>query len=176
MTKTQIPPLHLACGKDDLRPSLQQVYFKDGYAYASDGHILVKTSLEYFGFHNVKKLDGKAIHCKQFEQIVKSKVIVIAGDDCIAVKSDNGTATFNYASEDIKAPIFENVIPTKETESISNIGINAKVLQTALKCFITDRYDFKFSFYGNLSPILITEDSGDYDDQLILIMPIILKD
>lgn len=35
--------MHLACSKNELRKEMQCVYFKDGFAYASDGIILVKT-------------------------------------------------------------------------------------------------------------------------------------
>lgn len=34
--------MHLACADDELRPALACIYFKNDFAYASDGHILVR--------------------------------------------------------------------------------------------------------------------------------------
>ena len=41
-------PLHLACADDEIRPALECVHFIDGFAYATDGSILVKQSLKEY--------------------------------------------------------------------------------------------------------------------------------
>lgn len=43
--------MFLACAKDDNRPAMECVYFKGDWAYASDGHIIVKT-----GYPNAQTL------------------------------------------------------------------------------------------------------------------------
>ena len=37
--------MDLACENDSFRPVFSYIHFKDGYAYASDAHILVKNNL-----------------------------------------------------------------------------------------------------------------------------------
>ena len=32
--------MHLACATDDLRVAMEHIYFQDGFAYASDAHVL----------------------------------------------------------------------------------------------------------------------------------------
>ena len=57
--------MHLACSKNELRKEMQCVYFKDGFAYASDGIILVKNRIsEISGLekHEVEALNGKFLH------------------------------------------------------------------------------------------------------------------
>ena len=75
--------MHLACSKNELRKEMQCVYFKDGFAYASDGIILVKNRIsEISGLekHEVEALNGKFLHADLYKDMLKYDNIMIAED------------------------------------------------------------------------------------------------
>ena len=97
--------LHLACA-NDLRPVMNCIYFKDGYAIASNGMILIKACLnEICNFSGEEKelLEGKLISAKNFKEIIKHTIIEIQEaehfpdgphDDQV----DGGSGAYNYLS------------------------------------------------------------------------------
>ncbi len=53
--------ISLVCSTDSLRPSLTHVYFDNGFAVATDAHILIKSPLKEHGFEReeIELLQGK---------------------------------------------------------------------------------------------------------------------
>ena len=71
--------MHLACSKNELRKEMQCVYFKDGFAYASDGIILVKNRIsEISGLEEceAEALNGKFLHADLYKDIYCSSLIL----------------------------------------------------------------------------------------------------
>ena len=67
--------LHKACADDDLRPVMNHVFFKNGYAYATNAHIAVKAKLEdicNFPPYQIEMLEGYLLHRKHYEMILKA--------------------------------------------------------------------------------------------------------
>ena len=67
--------LNKACANDDLRPVMNHVFFKNGYAYATDAHIAVKAKLEdicNFPPDQIEMLEGHLLHRKHYEMIMKA--------------------------------------------------------------------------------------------------------
>ena len=63
--------LHLACANEPIRPVMSCIYFKDGYAIASNGKILIKACLnEICNFSEEEKelLEGKLISAKKLRK------------------------------------------------------------------------------------------------------------
>jgi len=72
--------LHKACASDGLRPAMEYVCFKDGYAYATDAHIAVRASLQAIcalSDEEKAKLNGYLIHKSQYEMLLKYSTIEI---------------------------------------------------------------------------------------------------
>ena len=79
--------LHKACANDEIRPAMQYVCFKNGYAYATDAHIAVRarlTDICALGEEEISKLNGHLIHKSQYEQLLKYSCIEI-GDGTITL-------------------------------------------------------------------------------------------
>lgn len=79
--------MDLACNNDFFRPILNYVYFKDGYAYASDSHILVKNKLQEcssFAEEEIERLNGKFISSKAYKAILAFDTVNITetGFEC----------------------------------------------------------------------------------------------
>lgn len=82
-------PLWKACGlKDNIRTGMHYISFANGYAYATDAHILVKarlTDISDFDEMDLAPLDGKFIHGSNFKKILQSKGIVNITEEAIEV-------------------------------------------------------------------------------------------
>lgn len=97
--------MHLACSKNELRKEMQCVYFKDGFAYASDGIILVKNRIsEISGLekHEAEALNGKFLHADLYKDMLKYDNIMIAEDGIECSKGDD--KVFFYFSKFDKFP------------------------------------------------------------------------
>lgn len=103
--------MHLACSTSDSRPTMQYIYFKYGFAYATDTHILVKNELSACSTideQQLKILDGKMLHYSHYKDILKYDVIEISEDGIEARK--NGQKTFFYFNTAEKYVDVEKVI------------------------------------------------------------------
>jgi len=129
-------PLYLACGlKDPYRISMQYIMFLNGYAYATDSHILVKarlTDISDFDEQDLALLDGKCIHANNFKKIVKSKGEVSITTDAIVVKEAEYEVTYPLKTkEEIRFPDCEEVMTRKGNVTLQmQFGISADYLCT----------------------------------------------
>ncbi len=162
--------LYLACAEDELRPVMECVHFINGYAYASDGHILIKQSLDYHTILNPKLLDGKSIHKKSFKEIMTFR-IAEAKEDRVFCSDGDREAEFMYANCG-KPPVFEAVIPLGESMTRKFFGANTKFIDIAGEILFGSKTGCKFDFKGNNSVVLTTM---DYEYQLAVIMLINLE-
>lgn len=82
MSKT-LPPLHLACSDDKLRPALQHIEIIDGIATATNAHIIARLNLAEYSLlpdEAIKQLNGKLIHRDVWESVQDADLIEIDGD------------------------------------------------------------------------------------------------
>lgn len=81
--------MHIACGKDETRPLMRYVYFKDGFAYATDGFILVRNRIEEmstFDEEEIAAMDGKLLPAEHYKDILKYDECLISDEGIEAVK------------------------------------------------------------------------------------------
>jgi len=164
--------LHLACADDNLRPVMCCVCFKDGWAYASDGHILIKQSLELHSIINPEKLEGKAIHKESFKQILAYNIAEVHDDYILCV--DEGRKAEFLFSKVGDFPNYEAVIPVGDLEGTTFIGINHKYVNIAGKVLHGSEYGMRMKFRGYNKAIILTTE-GYREEQLAIIMPIMLE-
>lgn len=161
--------LHLACSGDSMRPALQHVYFKDGYAYATNAHVLVKQKLEHHGFteEDVKAIDGMAVHVDLFKEVYKANMFAVRehGLECF---NKSGISMMVPFVEGLQFPNVEAVIPKTEPEKLSEIRLSPKYL-SLIKDLSLNPNSVDFTFYGKNRGVIIT---GVDHDEVILIMPI----
>lgn len=104
--------LHLACANDLIRPVMNCIYFKDGYAIASNGKILIKACLnEICNFSEEEKelLEGKLISAKNFKEIIKHTIIEIEEDGFHAIY-DDWDIKYKFVTGEMKYPNYNEVI------------------------------------------------------------------
>lgn len=129
-------PLYLACGlKDIYRTSMHYIMFSNGYAYATDSHILVKarlTDISNFDEQDLALLDGKFIHANSFKKIVKSKGEVSITSEAIVVKeTECEFACPLKTKKSVNFPDCEKVMSRKGDVTLQlQFGISAEYLCT----------------------------------------------
>lgn len=168
-----LAPLDQACAKDELRPAMECVYFKNGHAYASNGHVLIKQSLtEYCTVVNKELLEDKCLHRDSFKNIRDFDVADAQDDGINCYDHDNGKKAFFPYSNQI-SPNFETVINGVQATNIPFIGMNPKNVEIASKCLVKSKDTaLRFSFHGLDKPIIVTAEG--YESQHAVIMPMIL--
>jgi hypothetical protein len=165
-------PMNLACADDDLRPALNCVHFVKGFAYATNGKILAKQSLEYSNIEQVEKLEGKSIHKDSYKQIMNFQYAT-AEDSMIVCIDENGRkAEFFYAHIN-EIPDFEKQLPVDDSRAVSFIGINPEFITIAGKILHGSKSGMKLEFYGIDKGIVMT--TMEYENQLVYAMPILLE-
>ena len=127
-------PLWLACGlKDTIRTGMHYIMFANGYAYATDSHILVKarlTDISDFDEQDLALLDGKFIHGNNFKKIVKSKGEVNITEDYIEVTETDYSVRYPL-KKGIRFPDCEKALNGKSQVTFQKeFGINADYLNT----------------------------------------------
>lgn len=170
--------LHKCCSsdKDELRPFSKAIHFTNGFAYASEGHVLVKTSLEYQRVLNPEKLNGKSIHKDNFKEILKFE-IAECFDDGISCRNTDGQIAFYeyYDMSGNKIPDFDKVIPdTSKIKNINTIGIDPSYVDMLTSAMYSDSGVFRLRFTGSESAIIV--DCIGFPGQIGIIMPNVLSD
>ncbi len=83
--------LHKFCKSDATHPQLAYIHFENGYAYATESHILVRAKIsDICTLDNpemLEKLDGKNLHLKQFQSLLELDEITDITDDSISAMS-----------------------------------------------------------------------------------------
>lgn len=103
--------MHLACSKNGDRPVMECVFFHNGYAYATDTHILVRNRIaEISGLNEseIEALDGKLLHADFYKDMLKYDSIMIAEDGIECAKGND--KAFFYFSTFEKYPDVEKAL------------------------------------------------------------------
>ena len=157
--------LNLFCSQEKYMPreALKCVYFKDGFAYATDAHILIKHKLSFEDCINCSLLEDKFISSTVFAQILKADAIEATEDGILA----DGNL-FPYAENVGVFPNVEIAIPSI-IEQVEQIVLNPKELNTILRAFPLNRLSIKFVFCGTdkATKIIFQE----FEDTTVIIMP-----
>jgi len=171
MCKNKIAmPLHLACSADEnYHPVMCHVHFKGGFAYASDGCIMVKQSLAYMSIENPEALNGKMIHRNVFKEICRCSSAV-ATPDGIECTKNGVNMMLPFGSCDAKPPNFDAVVPDYEPAGVVKLMISPVSFDTAAKCLYSNGRDrINLVFYGDGKMIKMSV--YDYPDQFALVVP-----
>ena len=173
--------LHLCCPDDCFQPAMNNIYFDEGHAIATDGHILICADLHVISNLNdgdIEKLNGKLLNGASYKELLKyptihitdtaieaTKAIGVYGSMDVSFKFTEDTTYPNYKS------VLDNIgVPEKEDEQVPkifNTGINIKSLKRLADAVSSDFVDLRYtSRHGAIEVIF----SPIYDIRAI-IMP-----
>lgn len=168
-----------ACGNDDLRPHLKCVYFKNGYAYASDCHILIRESLKdihLFDEEQIRMLDDKLISSDSFKYL-KNITSFQVKENGILVRQKSGLEILVIYSKEEKRIDFEKVIPDINNCTFDHkdlvLALNPYVLKKLLSCLeSTLSKIYVMPNEKNNRAILLGVDDISLEKRLMLLMPL----
>jgi len=166
--------LHECCSDDEIRPLMMCVHFTGGYFYASDGHVVIKQSLEYHGIINPEHLEGKSIHKDNYKAIMGFEIAQCDDAGVACSDSDGRTAFYEYfdrKGQDM--PDFEKVLKPNGGQSVDFIGLSPKYITMLAKAMHSPNESFRFRFQGKDKPVLV--DVPEIPHQTALIAPILLN-
>lgn len=162
MSKKTLPPIHLACSDDELRPSLQLVEIIDGIATATNAHIIARMNLAAYSKLDesvIQQLNGKLIHRDVWETLVDADIITVDGD---SIHMDKGgiKATFDI-STDLTFPDHESIVSAVARsifDKKSFVAFSPKFIAIAAKLFPSESLICRF--YEN-NDMMVFFPSGD---------------
>lgn len=169
-----------ACGKNELRPALEYVCFDNGYAYASDGHILARVNINtltsLLSDEEKQMLNGYCIHAEVFKVLLRyDNVKIVQDDDGVTIVCYvhwNNISIKLVEKKTIGAPDYEKTLKAEgESHPIEKIGIDKNFLNN-----LTDAIGLKsvkMDFYSESAKIIVSPINEDYLDIKGLIMPIL---
>lgn len=166
--------MHLACPTNDSRPNMQYIYFKDGFAYASNSRMLVRNELSACSTideQQLQILDGKLLHYSHYKDILKYDVIEIS-EEGIEAKKNGQKASFYFNTTE-KFPDAEKVI--NDTLSLtpvqtSQFALNIELLARLKKALCTNG-EIKFTYKGEYRAMICENLHFDYLNCIGIIMP-----
>ena len=157
--------LNLFCSQEKYMPreALKCVYFKDGFAYATDTHILIKHKLSFEDCINCSLLEDKFISSNDFAQLLKADIIEATEKGILA----DGILC-PYAKNVGVFPNVEIAMP-KMVEQVEQVVLNPKELKTILSAFPLSRWNMRIIFCGTdkAAKIIFQE----FEDTTVIIMP-----
>lgn len=198
--------LNLCCGVDDFyRPAMQHIHFYNGYAYATDAHILVKAKIadvSDFTDEEIAMLNDHSISARAFARVIRHRFVRVTPDGFVFQDDDvvQTYRTFPHIvneegrrvitdpdkvnaglikpeSAGYKIPDFEKVLAMPEQHAdVPAIGLNVEELQQ-----LTTALDLEYvslHFYGMNKTIVVKDNGKEFKprDIMAIIMPCLVKD
>jgi len=143
--------LSLACSKDSMQPSMNNVFIdkENNLAVATDGHIMVWVELtEIFESELIEHLQhGDFIHMEDWALMSKADFIHLDGKDMIELEFKKKRNKFIKILRNTgdTFPNYKSVIPESFNESISTVRIDLKRAETIQKIMECTGVTFEFS-------------------------------
>lgn len=163
--------LHLICGKDQKRPWMSYIQYKDGFFHATDGSMLVKVPADMC----LPILDipqGKTFYVSATEwktsKIWEAQSAKLEGNT-IQIVSKKGIPYTIILEDNINYPSFDSLKAT-EPKALERIGLNASLLATIQEaCFLESLI---LEFTGKQSGIRIK--STENEKFFAMLMPVLI--
>jgi len=166
--------LHVACSDDEIRPIMNCVHFVGGFAYASNGNIVVKQSLEYHSILDAINLDGKSIHRENYKNIMQFETAIANEDGVECSNKDGRKAFFEYFDRKGELiPDFDKVISAYKAKGVDFIGFNPEQMKIAMDAMYSPGGYVRVNFGGVDKGMLL--DVPGIINQEALVMPVLVE-
>lgn len=185
MAKKTLPPIHLACSDDDLRPALNHIEVVDGIATATNAMIIARMNLSKYSTlpdEAIAAMNGKLIHRDVWESIQDADLIKVDGD---TIHYEKGGIKANFdISCDLKFPDHHSILEAVANsifDKKSFVCFNPEYIKIAAKLFPSESLICRFyedndmmvffpsgeakGFMG-IMPMKITEEEATLDFSL----------
>lgn len=166
--------LHQATTKDNFRPVFDLISFRNGYAYATDAHIIVKAKVKdisNFTEEELEILHGKSISSSSFRKLLDFDEVEVTNTGFIA-KDENGNKTnFLFNDQQVVNIKFDDVfvgLTDHYSDERSIFGLNATLLKKASQ-ILGVKGTLKFQVFTD-EKFVVTDPNNEEVDIKCLIM------
>lgn len=177
--------LYLCCSRDDLRPAMNNIYFDEGHAIATNGHIMICADLHdisNLSDVDIEKLNGKLLNGASYKELLKYPNICVT-DNAIEAEKPIGIygtmkASFGFTKDttypNYKSVLYDISVPEDEDKRVPNIfsvGFNTDSLKK-----IADSVGVKLlhlKFFSKSGAVEVFFEDSDITDTRGLVMPLI---
>lgn len=148
-----LPPIHLLCSDDELRPSMCYVEILDGVATATNGYLIGKINLAEYGKLDelsIKKLSGKYIHRDVWKLIHDADELSISDEEENKITYLKGGIEASISIKDnteVQFPDYHELIKKIANAKYgqrSFIAFNPKWIEISKKLFGSDSLIIRF--------------------------------
>src|SRR5690606_17642990 len=171
--------LSIACGDNDLQPALQCIYFDEGFAVATDVHLIVKQSLREHGFNEVEIeiMNGRFLHKDTFNEVFRYDYVTVSeeGFNCID-KKNNVSALIRFSEMESKFTNWKPLFETDKQKEVDEIGLTGALLKRINDVSLSYIKTYKFQFYGKNRGIKIIPTDLTELDECTILMPVMIND
>lgn len=168
--------MYIACDNDDLMSWIEYVFFKDGYMYATNAHVIVRNKISEcsnLSEDDIYRLNGKCLHRNVYKNILTYDFIKVE-DDGIRCQKGFESCFFQFGNVE-KYPNIESTVRevlSKKPISTNEVYINPRSLNIASKCIPhIDGMKFMFVGDGHVENIII-RDLDEMADCVAIVMPL----
>lgn len=142
----KMPKLHLATSHDAMRPSMNAVFIEDNAGIATNGHILVKVSLENVLLPNIlEMMNGMLLPSKMWAHFCSSKFPVFyAEEKKLFFKGAYGDILVRGINE--LFPHYKKAVGDWVDDSVKSIAICPKSLELINKIFDNPQAGLRLDF------------------------------
>lgn len=163
------------CADDELRPIMQCIHFIEGFAYASNGVISIKQTMELQSILNKEELEGKSLHKDSYKAIMGFEIAECQDHGIYCKNASGQTAFFDYFdTQGEKVPNFAALFSGhKGLTNVTFIGIDPDSFNRLSKAIYNPGNNLRIQFTGVDSHMVI--DAVGVDDQMGYLMPKIIS-
>lgn len=198
--------LHKCCANDDLRPALNFVHFMNGYAYATNAHVIVRAAITEIVSECtpeiVKLLNNHSISARNFARVIRHREVEITDNGFVYtnelervetlyrwynIKDNTITGFYKHANDELlnqpRIPNMESILPDSKdvTIPIDYVGINVNSLMDVSNAMggnekKLNKMDLYFTGKGHAILCKKTWTDGTNEDVVGLIMPCLIDE
>ena len=175
--------LHLACGRDHLRPRFSYIEFHDGIAYATDAHVAIRVQLtEVFKCEPeaAELLTGYRIHANVWRMLKSKRVEIV----------DKGVLMFSPSPKHVPSVVLkldevelvngqslkssiDAIWPkVSDKQALDEIGINPSFFNRVSKACRFEYSHAKLTFFARNKTILVRSNHGYETKSEAIVMPV----
>lgn len=169
---------------DKTREKINLIYFKNGFLYASDAHMLIKQSLKLYGLTSaeISFLNGNYIDLDNFKRIMKFKSFRVIEEGIYSTDKNNpGLYEFKRMQVNKKKKLefvddIEKVIQNNKGDSFipfQNIRFDFRQIEKIRKATFNKLGRYEIRFCSNKTGVVIYAiDDFTIEEQVVLLMPV----
>lgn len=166
--------LHLACSDDEIRPILNCVHFSGGWAFALNGNIAIRQSLEYHSVLQSEMLENKSIHRDNYKNIMQFEVATANDDGIQCSNADGREAFFSYFDrKNEPLPDLDKIFKGFKAKGVDFIGFNPEQMKILMDAMYSPGGYVRCNFAGIDGGIYI--DVPGVDRQEAILMPVLIE-